>query len=302
MFAKHDKLAIGVDLGGTNIRSAVVTSAGEILVQEQIHTPAQDGRLAPPNILIEAICECVHPLLDNGNIIGIGIGSGGQFNPHTGVMLGVHTDDQAFVNVPFAKLLATKLSYPVFVDNDVKAAAYAELKCGAGRGYQHVICVAVGTFIGGALVLDGQLVHGASGLAGHLGQILDFQSGQYIEEFAGGVPIGNRAIQHGLLKSTQTTAELFEIARDGNEDALHFIQDAGQALGIALAGLAHFIQPEVILVGGSVGIQPEYLDAMNRGLRDKLMSNWQSIEALPMQLGTNAGQIGAGLRVFDEIG
>lgn len=302
MFATHNKLAIGVDLGGTNIRAAIVTSDGTILAQRQTQTPAEEGRLAAPALLIDAISVCVQPLLDEGNIIGIGVGSGGQFNPETGIMLGIHIDHPAFVHVPFAAMLQEKLSYPVYVDNDVKAAAFAELKCGAGRGYQHIICVAVGTFIGGALIINGQLVNGTSGLAGHVGQIMDFTTGTYIEDIAGGVPMGKRAIQHGLLQANQTTEDLFHKAKEGNTDAQQFITQTGKSLGFALAGLAHFVQPEIILVGGSVGIQPEYLAAINSGLAEKLMSNWQSIQAVPMELGTNAGQIGAGLRVFDEMG
>lgn len=302
MSATHDKLTVGVDLGGTNIRAAIVTADGKILAQRQTQTPAQNGHLALPAVLVEAISACIQPLFDNDNIIGIGMGCGGQFNPQTGVMLGINTDHPAFVNVPFATMLQEKLSYPVYVDNDVKAAALAELRCGAGRGYQHIICVAVGTFIGGALVIDGRVVNGASGLAGHLGQIIDFQTGTYIEDIAGGVPLGKRAILQGILNPDQTTEDLFNEARDGSVEAQQFIASTGRSLGFALAGLAHFIQPEVILVGGSVGIQSEYLDAINSGLAEKLMSNWQSIRAIPMQLGTNAGQIGAGLRVFDEMG
>ena len=302
MFAKHDKVAIGVDLGGTNIRAAVVTPNGEILSQKHSATPAEEGRLAPPDILIDAICDCVTPFINQENIVGVGIGSGGQFNPQTGMMLGVHTGHPEFINVPFVTMLEKKLSCPVFVDNDVKAAAYAELKYGAGCDYQHIICVAIGTFIGGALIIDGQVVNGGNGLAGHLGQLTDFKTGTYIEDVAGGVPMGKHAIQQGILTQNQTTEDLFQMARAGNNNAQKFIQTTGETLGVALAGLAHFIQPEVILVGGSVGIQPEYLDAINSGLAKTLMANWQSIKAIPMQLGTNAAQIGAGIRVFDEIG
>lgn len=301
MSATHARVAIGVDLGGTNIRAAVVTEQGEILDQNRLRTPVDDGQLALPSVLVEAITECVEPLLEKHDVIGLGMGCGGQFNPETGVMLGINTDHPAFVNVPLADMLRDRLSLPVYIDNDVKAAAYAELKIGAGSGYQHIICVAAGTFIGGALILDGKIVNGARGLAGHLGQMLDFQTGILIEDIAGGFPLGQRAIRAGLLNREQTTQDLFTMARAGHHEAQQFIAHAGRALGYALVGLAHFIQPEVILVGGTVGIQREYLDAINESLGERLMSNWQSIRAIPMQLGTEAGQIGAGLRVFDEL-
>lgn len=300
MSAKPARTAIGVDLGGTNIRAAVVTPEGKITAQHRIATPQQNAQLAPPAVLVEAIAECIQPLLGTQHVAGIGVGCGGQFNPETGVMLGINTGDPAFVNQPMAAMLQERLAHPVYIDNDVKAAAFAELKYGAGRGYRHVICAAVGTFIGGALIVNGRVVNGASGLAGHLGQIIDYQTGTYIEDIAGGVPLGRHAIQYGLLQPGQTTEALFTKARAGHLEARRFIYDAGKALGFALAGLSHFIQPEVILIGGSVGLQPEYLDAINTALHERLMPNWQSIQAIPMKLGTDAGQIGAGLRVFEE--
>ena len=296
-----DKLAIGIDLGGTNIRAAIVTREGHILAQEHRPTPASAGRLAPPAELVQAMADCAAPLLQQVDAIGVGVGSGGQFNPHTGVMLGVHTDDPAFVNVPMASMLQEKLALPVFIDNDVKAAALAELRCGAGRGFRHMICIAVGTFIGGAVVIDGRVVHGSKGLAGHVGQLLDYETGLFIEDVAGGIALSQQAIASGLLPSGQTTIDLFALAADGHAEASAFIQAAGYRLGTALAGLCHTLEPEAILVGGSVGLQPLYLDAINIGLSTHLMANWRSIQAVPMQLGTEAGQIGAALRAYEEL-
>ena len=301
MSGNPDKLAVGVDLGGTNIRAGIITPDGDILAREHIPTPQQDGHLALPTTLIDAIAACVRPLLDRDNIIGVGIGSGGQFDPQTGVLHGINTQHPAFVNVSFGEPLRKKLGLPVFIDNDVRAAALAELKIGAGRGYQHVICVGVGTGIGGALIIDSKLVYGVSGLAGHIGQIVDLQTGTTIENIAGGVPLGKRAAEQGIISGEQTTEDLFIKARSGNNDAATFIASAARQLGYALAGLAHVVQPEVILMGGSVGLQPEYLAAVNVGLNNVLMEKWQTIRALPMQLGGDAGQIGGGLRVFDEL-
>lgn len=255
----QDRLAIGVDVGGTNIRAAIVTPNGETGKQTYAATPQQNGHMAKPPILLQAIADCVKPLLDNRRIIGVGVGCGGQFNPNTGVMLGTHTDHPDFVNIPFAASLSDALDIPVFVDNDVKAAAFAELKIGAGKNYRNIIFVAVGTFIGGALALDGRMVNGTNGLAGHIGQLVNSHTGEFIEEIAGGVPMGRRAIDSGILRHGQTTEDLFTLARDGDAEAQQFIASTGKALGFALAGAAHLLQPDVILVGGSVGVQSEYL-------------------------------------------
>lgn len=301
MSATQDKLAIGVDVGGTNIRAAIVTSDGKTGKQNHAATPQDNGQLAKPIVLLQVIADCVRHLLGDERIIGVGVGCGGQFNPLTGVMLGTHTDHPDFVNVPFAARLNQALNIPVFVDNDVKAAALAELRIGAGRGYRNIVFVAVGTFIGGAIALDGRLVNGTNGLAGHIGQLVDFHTGEFVEAVAGGVPMGQRAVTEGILQAGQTTEDLFAIARTGSTQAQQFIANTGRALGFALAGVAHLLQPDVILVGGSVGVQLEYLTAINTALEEKLMRNWQHIRALPMQTGTEAGRVGAGLRVFDEM-
>lgn len=302
MCAQRSVKALGIDLGGTNIRAAVVDASGTILARRRIATPDEAGALAPPAQLVAAMRDCAAPLLvEYPDCAALGVGSGGQFNTATGMMRGINTDDPRFVDYPIGAELHAALGLPVCIDNDVKMAAYAELKLGAGRGLQHLICVAVGTGIGGALIVNGDLFQGTSGLAGHLGQIPDAQSGTEIEALAGGVPLGRIAQAQGVLSTHETTEVLFAKARAGDAAAAQVIEHAGQALGRVLVGLAHALEPQRILLGGSVGIQPEYLTAINRALEAQLMPAWRSIRAVPMQLGTDAGQIGAGLRAIAEL-
>lgn len=302
MCAQQSVKALGIDLGGTNIRAAIVDASGTILARRRIATPDEAGALAPPAQLVAAMRDCAAPLLvEYPDCVALGVGSGGQFNTATGMMRGINTGDPRFVDYPIGTELQAALGLPVCIDNDVKMAAYAELKLGAGRGLQHLICVAVGTGIGGALIVNGDLFQGASGLAGHLGQIPDAQSGTEIEALAGGVPLGRIAQAQGVLSTHETTEVLFAKARAGDAAAAQVIEHAGQALGRVLVGLAHALEPQRILLGGSVGIQPQYLAAINRVLEAQLMPAWRSIRALPMQLGTEAGQIGAGLRAIEEL-
>lgn len=290
--------ALGLDLGGTNIRAAIVTRSGQIIARQRLDTPYMDGHMALPAALVEAMDRCARPLLDAYPVAGVGAGCGGQFDPHSGIMRGIHTGHPGFVDYPFGAALAERFGLPAWIDNDVKMAALGELLTGAGRDYRHWIGVAVGTGIGGALVLDGKLWHGAGGLAGHLGQTPDPASGQYIEAIAGGVPLGRRAVAAGLLPEGAPTRALFAQARAGDTAAGAFIAEAGRALGRVLAGLAHAIEPEAILLGGTVGLQAEMLAAVQAGLIETLMPNWQHIPLVPMALGPDAAQIGAGLRVF----
>jgi glucokinase len=303
MSAKHAEYALGIDIGGTNIRAAIISRDGEILQQEHRPTPrTPDDHMGLPDDLLAAIAECARPLLTTSHkIIGIGVGCGGQFNPKTGVMLGVNTGHPAFVNIPFAQRLQDLLGLPVFADSDVKTAAYGELRAGAGRDYQHLLCVAIGTGIGGALILNGQLVQGASGLAGHLGQFPDFKTGELLEDITGGNALGKRAIAKGILQPGQTSEHLFQNLRAGDSAAILHVTTAAQALAAVLVGLCHTFEPQAILMGGTVGVQPEYIEILNTELNIQLMKNWQSIRAIPMQLGTDAGKIGAGLRVFEAL-
>lgn len=299
MSAHAGQYALGIDLGGTNIRAAIVERAGRIIARHSIPTPQlADGHLGLPDDLVRGVMDCAETLLAEYAVIACGMGCGGQFNAMTGVLRGINTGHPAFVDYPLAEKLQDALGLPITIDSDVKTAAYGELRAGAGRDYQHAICVAVGTGIGGALIVDGELFHGATGLAGHLGQIPAADDGTLIEDLAGGVFIGRIAVREGVLQPGATTRDLFDLARNGDDAARALIEQAGGQLGRVLAGLAHTLEPEAILIGGTVGIQPEYLRAIDAGLHAHLMANWRHIPVRAMTLGADAGQIGAGLRAF----
>lgn len=300
---ENDKLALGIDIGGTNIRAALVTRNGDIIHEAHRPTPHNpDGDLPAPDTLTAAVVDCAAPLLADVEVLGVGVGSGGQFNPMAGAFRGINTNRPEYVGYPFRDELAAGLNgLPVFVDNDVKMAAYGELTHGAGQAYQHLLAIAVGTGIGGAVILNRTLFHGRSGLAGHIGQLPHPDTGEMIERVAGGVWLGRRAIAAGLLSKDETTADLFAHARHGNRDATQFITDAATVFGRVLAGFVHTLEPEAILMGGSVGIQPEYLAAVNDGLQSVLLPAWQNIHAHPMQLGERAGRIGAASFVYDAL-
>lgn len=295
-----DLYAIGIDVGGTNIRAAVITPDGATLASRHAPTPHNaHGDFPAPHELTAAIVACAQPLFNDFPILGVGVGCGGQFDPREGTFKGINTQDPAYVGYPLAGKLAEAFCTPVYVDNDVKAAAYGEARHGAGAAYAHLLCVAVGTGIGGALILDGRLYHGASGLAGHVGQLTHPDTGEHIERVAGGVWMSRSAARAGILPMGGTTEQLFAQMRAGDPLAEAFITESALAFGRALAGLVHVLAPQALLVGGSVGIQPEYLAALNAGLSAARLPAWGDVRALPMQLGEAAGRIGAAMFVYD---
>lgn len=294
--------ALGLDLGGTNIRAAIVTLEGQIVARAYAPTPYTSGQLAIPAAWVETIAHLAAPLLAAFPVVGIGLGAGGQYNPTQGLLRGIMTGDPRFVDYPIASRLTESLRMPVYVDNDVKMAALAELHYGAGRGMRHLICVGVGTGIGGALILDGKLYHGSSGLAGHIGQMLSFESGHWLEAIGSGEALRWEAEADGIIQEGETGETLFLLVRAHNAGARALVREAAAQVGRALAGLAHVIEPEGLLIGGTVGVQPEFLEALNSGLRAALMPNWRHITAQAMLLGPDAGQIGAAARVFSEHG
>lgn len=287
-------LALGIDIGGTNIRAALVTPHGNIIDRAHRPTPHNaDGDLPAPDELTRAVVDCAAPLLASATVLAVGVGSGGQFDPSAGVFRGTNTHRADYIGYPLRDRLAAVWGLPVFVDNDVKMAAYGELIHGAGRGIAHMLVVAVGTGIGGAVIIDGALYHGRSGLAGHLGQIPHAPNGETVEHIAGGVWMGRRAVAAGLLSADETTADLFAHARNGNAHAAQFIAESAAVLGRALAGLVHTFEPQRVLLGGSVGVQPEYHAATDTALRAHLMPAWADVPLTPATLGPDAGLIGA---------
>ena len=172
------KNRIGIDVGGTNVKIALVDSNGKIGYSDTIPTRAEMGYEYTVNNMKQAIRDLLtETKLSPKDIEGIGFGLPGQVDFKSGIVRLI-TNIPGWVEIPLAKMIEDEFHIPTRIDNDVRCAALGELNFGAGKGCENLICITVGTGIGSGLIVNGKLVRGASNAAGEIGHIkLQMQDG-----------------------------------------------------------------------------------------------------------------------------
>lgn len=317
------KVAIGVDLGGTNIRVAEVDAEGHLFHQVRRSTPAGRGEEAVIDRMKGAIGRLLEAAdRDKGQILGIGIGSPGLVDPGRGVVH-IPPNFPGWDSVPLGKKVEDAFGLPTRVTNDVNAMALAESRLGAGKGYNSLICVTLGTGVGGAFVLDGKVYTGFTGSAGEIGHITVEPNGPRcrcgnfgcLERLVGAEYIVERAVRrlrgpgadsilpkmaNGRLGSL-TPKLITEAARQGDGAAKEVLWEVGEYLGIVFSGLVNFLNPEAIIVGGGIAEAGALIfDPIVEVVRKRAMPiPAQAVHIIPAQLGERAGVVGAALLVFN---
>jgi glucokinase len=310
--SRWEPLTVGVDIGGTKVLAAVVDGDGQVLAVERRPTEGHDVRRVE-----DTIVELVGELGDRYDVAAVGIGAAGFVDAtRTVVMFSPHLD---WRREPLRARVAERIRIPVVVDNDANTMALAECRFGAGRGHRFVLCITLGTGIGGALVLDHRVYRGANGMAGEFGHIQVVPDGHRCEcgnrgcweQYASGNALVRDARE--LVRSTSPMAqhlrslvggdagaldgpEITQAARDGDPLSVELIADVGRWLGVGLAGMTAAFDPGCIVVGGGVSAAGDLLlgptrQAFSRSLAGR--GHRTEPEIVQAELGPNAGVIGA---------
>ncbi|MBG9543030.1 ROK family glucokinase [Cytobacillus firmus] len=268
-----EKWLVGVDLGGTTTKLAFINYYGEIIHKWEIPTDnSEEGKNITINIA-KAIDHKLEELdLNKDKIIGIGMGAPGPVNLATGVVY--NTVNLGWKdNYPLKDLLEVETSLPVIIDNDANCAALGEMWKGAGNGAKDLVCVTLGTGVGGGVIANGDIVQGVSGAAGEIGHITSIPVGGAqcncgktgcLETIASATGIVRQALEnlesggegalsqlykeHGFI----TAKDVFDSARNGDETSLLVVNNTAMHLGLALANIANMLNPEKIVLGGGV--------------------------------------------------
>jgi len=314
--------AIGIDLGGTKIEMARVNGDGSYRQRLTRPTIAARGAAA----IKSEIITCLKDMLQEADSppAGIGVGLAGQIDRHKG---SVHfSPNLGWQNEPFREELEQALNLPVMVINDVRAATLGEWWHGAGKGCADLVCLFIGTGIGGGVVSGGRILIGDSNSAGELGHITIDWHGPLcrcgnkgcLEALAGGwaiaqraqeLIINNRAAGNALLNiaggkieevSAQVVAEGF---KKGDPLARQIIEEVKEALIGGTVSLVNAFNPQRLILGGGVmaGL-PELRKFIEAGIKERaLRAATVSLEVLPAKLGNIAGVIGAGCLVIQTL-
>jgi glucokinase len=277
---------IGVDLGGTNIVVGTVAEDGSALhgLLSQ-PTPVEAG----PGAVVAVIADMVRASLaqtrtalgpGNGEISGVGIGSPGPLDTRRGVVL--MTPNLGWRDMPLREAVSQAVDLPATLDNDANCATLGEWWRGAARGGRIVVGITIGTGIGGGIVIDGRIFHGASDVAGEIGHTTIDATGRRckcgnegcLEAYASGPAIARRAVEgiesgartrlpeyvHGDL--TAVTAQVvYQAAHDGDELAQDVVRETAQFLGLGIANIVNLLNPEIVVVCGGVTLAGDRLFA-----------------------------------------
>ncbi len=301
------RLVLGLDLGNTNLTVAAVTDTGETLGRWREANPRRAGAEASLAV-VEGMLQTALAAFPQAAAVGVGFG--GPVEVATGEIRRSHHTEGWEGRRP-GDWIAQRLGRPGFVDNDANAGGLAEAWWGAGRRARSLLYVNVGTGIGGALVLNGRVHHGAHSNAGELGHVvLTPDEGPVctcgkrgcVEAWASGDAIGTAARESGWPDAEGRAVS--EAARRGDEAALRILRRAGRYLGLALAGACNVWDPEVVVVGGGVSEgAPAYLEAAQAALRQYGTSPVaENTRLVPAELGYDAGVLGAAAVALQALG
>ncbi|HET6560882.1 MAG TPA: ROK family glucokinase [Marmoricola sp.] len=303
-------LAVGVDVGGTKIAAGVVDEDGVILEQARMPSPSDD-----PTELRETIAETVADLRTRHEVAAVGLGAAGFVAADRRSM--IFAPHLQWGDASLADQLEEAIGLPVNVENDGNSAAWAEHRFGAGRGVDDQLTVALGTGVGGGLILDSELYRGGHGIAaeiGHLGLVRDglpCKCGRRgcLEQYASGSALQRQARiaaaegrAPALLEAAggnpnQVTGRMVsEMATAGEEGAVALFEELAEALGAGLATLVAVLDPSLIVLGGGVSDAGDVLlRPTDRALRRELTGGdvHPAPELRIAELGNTAGLIGA---------
>jgi glucokinase len=307
--------AIAIDIGGTNIKSGVVREDGVLEMQKNISTNASEGSQALLDRIMSLIIEYKNLTQEKKLTLScIGIGTAGYVD-RTGNIAGATLNLPGWEGVQLAHYIERHSSLPVFVDNDVNMIALGESHFGAGQTLNSFLCVALGTGIGGCLIVDKKPFRGRDGYAGGYGHQTIIMDGQMCtcgnrgcwEQYAS-VPALMRLAREEINDKeliASSPIELFLSARKGNTTATHIIERYVRFISVGLVNLIHAFNPPAIIIGGAITEQGDYFfDQIRKTVQSQTIKVYTTpaIPIIPASLGNIAGVLGAAKYALDKIG
>lgn len=314
-------LALGIDLGGTTIKTAVVDMTGARVGVGETGTPAREGVEACVQAMLAASEEALENAgLRREHLSGAGIGVPGMVLPEKGLVVNA-ANLAGWETVRLAEIMQARLGMPVLVANDANAAALGEWRFGAGMGVQNLVLLTLGTGIGGAVIINGKILVGANGMGGEIGHTLiektrprpcGCQKFGCLESYAGGLSIVKRT-REALAEDWQRHSALHEYAEGENLEAGHvftlakagdflakaIITETARALAMGIVNILHSLDPElVLLVGGQTRTGEGYLAEVQSFVRELALAQVAKTPVLYGAHGADAGRVGAAALVL----
>jgi glucokinase len=300
------KYAIGIDLGGTNLRVALVSRDGQLIKKKKEPTSEE---------IVDSIFRAAEDLFSD-EIEGIGLGVAGLVNKKSGRVL-ISPNLHVVERIDFINEIKERFNVPVFLENDANAAALGEKWIGAGRDFSSFVLLTLGTGIGGGIVCNKKLLE-VSAEIGHMSINMDGEkchcgNSGCLESYASGRAILSKAIsilekgRESLLKEycggnfyKLTAEDIYKAALDGDSLARELLRDAGRYLGVGIANIINLMSPDaIILAGGLIGAWDIYIqEAIKEASRRAFKELFDKVKIIPSSLMDDAGIIGSAGLVF----
>ena len=287
-------MILAIDIGGTAVKMGLWDREGRILAREEASVSFDNYRTPILDTVKKTAIEFV--AAQQSGIEGIGVSATGQVDTAIGAVVGTNGKIANYEGAQIKAVLEAAFHVPVRVLNDANAAALGEYYLGAGRGYQHILMITLGTGVGGGLILNGQIYGGSRGLAGELGHFTLYQDGERCT-------CGKRGCYECYASTTALVRRakvkdgraLFAAVANGDGELKRVLNDWLNNVAAGITGLVHIFNPELVLIGGGVSVQEELLMAP---LREKVLSGVMPrfAENLRIEraiLGNDAGMAGA---------
>ena len=281
---------IAFDIGGTMIKYGIINDGGKIVSKSKTPTEAAYGG---PYIL-EKVCERIEKTLETHEISGICISTAGVVDYINGSIIYANNNIPNYTGMKLKKVLEDRYSIPCEVENDVACAGLAEQYSGASTGSKVSICLTVGTGIGGCILIDNKIFHGASYSAGEIGYLN--MLGSEFQKLASTSALVKKVANKKNFTSHQLNGiKIFDMAKAGDNICINSIQEMCNILGYGIANICYVVNPRVVVIGGGIAEQRESLyyplrQSMDKYLLPMISKNTKLVFA---SLGNNAGMLGA---------
>ncbi|GGA20191.1 ROK family protein [Paenibacillus physcomitrellae] len=307
---------VGIDLGGTNIKTAVFDGNGRIVRERSDQTDAKKG----PSYVINKIKHIVRQMLKeleaaDTNVACMGLGIPGLLDPKEGLSI-FSPNFPGWENIHVVNEMSGEFSFPVYIDNDVRVNLYGEWYFGAGKGFSNIVLITLGTGLGSGIVVDGNVLYGATASAGEIGHMNMYREGRpcrcgssgclgryvsavgMVSTFTERLEQGKTSIVQSWVGSShqKITARMISDAYDLADDlAMEVMHETGRILGFGLSNAINLFNPELVIIGGGMAAAGERLlrtvrDTVNQ---HSLQLSSQACKVVQAQLGEKAGVYGA---------
>ena len=292
----------GIDIGGTNTRIALIDEAYEIIQRIQFPTDVNN-----PHATLQKIQETVQSF--SVAIARVGLSCPGPLDLKQGIILDTPNLKGGWHGLAVSKELSARLKVPVFLENDANLACLAEAVLGQGKDYSYVQFLTISTGLGSGLVIDKKIYQGAHGFAHEIANIPLWRNGPShgsiypggVEAICSGTAITTRAKKAGL--DVEHAGDVYSLACSQNQTAIDIMEDAKEYLANTIAIIYAFVDPEIVILGGSVAIKiPGFVEDVEQRVKTKVYPNIQPlVKVVKTNLSEDNGLLGAACLAFLQV-